>query len=330
LHQLHHLDEGVAALQEARDIFSQAESLSELSATYNALAAVNAELGNWRAAYEARSQAEEISNKVLRNQLDQRFAALKVEFDSTARDKENALLTRENRANEAALAQGERARKLQVAVIGLSVMLAILLGIMAWYQRRGKHSMQLLAMTDELTNVPNRRAVLLALGTILQQRDAATCAMLIVDIDHFKTINDQFGHPVGDETLKLVAQQLRDVTTQPAFVGRMGGEEFVLVLPNSSHDVAMAAAEKLRAAVAELDLSRWLANRMVTVSIGVTLSLPGSDTTSSMLRRADAALYAAKHGGRNCVKYQPPPASHDSGTAMVSDATLLIAERQVG
>jgi diguanylate cyclase (GGDEF)-like protein len=188
--------------------------------------------------------------------------------------------------------------------------------------------MQVLAMTDELTNVPNRRAVLLALGTILQQRDAAICAMLIVDIDHFKTINDQFGHPVGDEILKQVAQQLRHAATAPACVGRMGGEEFVMILPDASYEMATTAAEGFRAAVAALDLSSWLGSRSVTVSIGVTLSMPGIDTSSNMLRRADAALYAAKNAGRNCVKYQPPPSTHASDGADISDAALLIAERQ--
>lgn len=334
LHQLQRLPESAAALEEAQAIFAQAESLNELSSTFAALATVDAELGNWRAAYEARSQAQEVSNKVLRNQLDQRFATLKVEFDMNTRDKENQMLLRENRANATALAEAERARKLQVAVIGLSILVAIMLGIMAWHQRRGKHSMRTLAMTDELTNVPNRRAVLGELNAILQRRHAsgsAPCAVMIVDIDHFKTINDEFGHPVGDETLKIVAQQLLNVAVEPNLVGRMGGEEFILILLETTHDAALAAAEKFRAVIAALDLSRWLGNRAVTVSIGVTLSVPGVDTPSSMLRRADAALYTAKNAGRNCVKYQAPAASHADVSATVisaAEAVLVVAEQQ--
>lgn len=324
LHKLQRLNESVAVLEEAQKIFAQAESLSELSPTYTELAAVYADLGNWRKAYEARSQAQDISNKVLRNQLDQRFATLKVEFDTATKEKENELLTRENRANQMALAQGDRARKLQTAVIALSAILLVLLGVMAWHQRRGKQSMHTLAMTDELTSVPNRRAVLTRLEAILRRRDAPTCAMLIVDIDHFKSINDQYGHPVGDETLKLVAQQLRRSADEPAFAGRMGGEEFVLVLPNATCDEAIVAAEKLREAVAGLDLTRWLTNRGVTISVGVTVSIPGIDTSSTMLRRADAALYAAKHGGRNCVKYELPP-GQTADSAESDEATLLIA-----
>jgi diguanylate cyclase (GGDEF)-like protein len=108
----------------------------------------------------------------------------------------------------------------------------------------------------------------------------------------------------------------------------MGGEEFVMILPDASYEMATTAAEGFRAAVAALDLSSWLGSRSVTVSIGVTLSMPGIDTSSNMLRRADAALYAAKNAGRNCVKYQPPPSTHASDGADISDAALLIAERQ--
>lgn len=329
LHKLQRSAESVEALEQAQRIFKQAESLNELSSAYAELAAVYADLGNWRKAYEARSSAQSISDTALRNQLDQRFATLKIEFDTANKDKENELLTRENQANQKALAQGERARKLQMAVITLAVVLLILLGIMAWHQRRDKQRMRALAMTDELTAVPNRRAVLTRLDAILLRRDAVACAMLIIDIDHFKSINDQFGHPAGDETLKLVAQQLRNAAREPAFVGRLGGEEFVLVLPNTSLEAAMTAAECFREAVAELDLTHWLINRRITVSIGVTVSIPGTDTPSSMLRRADAALYAAKNGGRNCVR-SAAPRSQMSYVVDVEESALSIAETKVG
>jgi diguanylate cyclase (GGDEF)-like protein len=329
LYRLQRLPESAAALEQAQQVFKQSDWPNELSATYDELASVYADQGNWRKAYDVRSAASDIATKVFRNQLDQRFATLKIEFDTATKEKENVLLTRENSANQQALLQASKARKLQTVVIILSAVLVVLLGTLAWYQRRGKQRMRTLAMTDELTNVPNRRAVLNRLEPLLQRKDATLCAMLIIDIDHFKSINDQFGHPTGDETLKLVSEQLRNAVTEPAFAGRLGGEEFVLVLPNTRLEEALRTAEQFREAIATLDLSRWLANRMVTVSIGVTISMPRTDTPSTMLRRADSALYAAKHAGRNCVKCEPPWTPTEATVVSVEESSLLIATANV-
>jgi diguanylate cyclase (GGDEF)-like protein len=168
------------------------------------------------------------------------------------------------------------------------------------HQRRGARRMHALAMTDELTGAPNRRAVLSHLSAQLLGDDAPSCSILVIDIDHFKSINDQHGHPVGDVTLRLLTAKLRKAA-EPAFLGRLGGEEFVAVLPNTNVQEAQLIAEQIRIQVPSIDLSRWLGGRRITVSIGVTASR-GADTVSTMLRRADSALYAAKHAGRNCVR----------------------------
>jgi diguanylate cyclase (GGDEF)-like protein len=231
---------------------------------------------------------------------------LKVEFDTAAKDKENALLMRENNANQQALAQGLRARNLQRAVIVLTVILALLLATLAMHQWRSTRRMRTLAMTDELTGVPNRRAVLSRLAPLLQQSHRETCAALIIDIDHFKSINDQHGHAEGDEALKLVAAVLREDVHEPAFIGRLGGEEFLVVVPEADFDRAQRQAERFRERVMAIDTRRWLAERRITVSIGLTLSRQSGDTPSTMLQRADSALYEAKRAGRNCVKSQIP------------------------
>lgn len=307
LHQLKHLPESVAALEDALQVFRQAASLSELQATYAELASAYAEMGNWRAGYGYLDKSRETAERQLRNQIDQRFATLKVEFDTAAKDKENALLIRENEANEKALAQGRKARSLQAAVIALTVILALLLSALALHQRRTTLRMRSLAMTDDLTGVPNRRAVLAQLEPLLSRVDQTPCSMLIIDIDHFKSINDQHGHAEGDKALKLVATKLRVSVTEPAFVGRLGGEEFVAVLPDTGIHQATQIAEYVREQVMSIDTRRWLVDRKITVSIGVTTSMSMGDSSSSMLQRADSALYEAKRSGRNCVRQQLPP-----------------------
>jgi len=304
LRQLQRGTEAVLALEQSEAVFKQADSLEELSTTYDELATVHAQLGEWPSAYSYRSAAKATVETLLHNQLDQRFATLKVEFDTANTEKENTLLMSQNAADQKALAQERRANTLQTMVIVLSLLLLGLLTIMALRQRRGARRLHALAMTDELTGAPNRRAVLTHLETLLQRGDAPPCSILLFDIDHFKSINDRHGHPAGDETLRLLTTYLRNAVALPAFLGRLGGEEFIVVLPDTSLQDAYRIADSIRAQIPSIDLERWLGERRITVSIGVTSSRV-ADTVSAVLRRADAALYAAKHAGRNCVRMDP-------------------------
>ncbi len=305
-HKLDRLPESTAALEDALEVFRQADAMGELNATYSELAEVYARSGDWRAAYDRRTQAKETSDRLLNNQLDQRFATLKVEFDTAAKDKENALLIHENAINQRALAQGQSLRQLQAAVIVLSVTLVLVLATLAVHQRRSALRMKYLALTDELTDVPNRRSVLSRLDPLLRDPERGSCAILIIDIDHFKKINDQFGHPTGDEVLKAVASTVRSKVVEPGFFGRLGGEEFLIVLPHMDVNGARDAAERFREAIMSIETSRWCSDgRRITASIGCAVSNPGADTPSTMLKRADFALYAAKRNGRNCVETEP-------------------------
>ena len=301
LHRLSREKPSLSALVQALALLRELGAQSELAQTYNELAAVNAELGNWRDAFDYRSLSQTLTSQLLRAQLDQRFASLKVEFDTASREKENQLLTRENAADQAALAQRQKANHLQTVVIVLTALLLALLATVAVYQRRNSLRLRLLAMTDELTSIPNRRAVLSLLSQMLRRNDEPH-SILIIDIDHFKSINDRHGHLIGDEALKQISANLRVAIESPAFFGRLGGEEFAAVLPGTDPDEARGVAEDLRERVLRLDLSHWLGDRRLTVSIGIATSVPGHDSVTTMLRRADSALYSAKDAGRNCVR----------------------------
>ena len=303
LHRLGRLLDSEASLKEALDVFRQTDALGDLSTTYAELSLVQAEMGNWRDAYASQTQYKIISDRLLNNQLDQRFATLRVEYDTATKEQENALLTRENEANEKALTQAKRARRLQAVAIALTVALAGLLAAIAVYQRRTTVRMRTLALTDELTGVPNRRDVLNRLEALLSEPDDSPCCILIIDIDHFKSINDHHGHPIGDEVLKFVAREIRSAVREPAFFGRLGGEEFLIVLPCTPLSGALPAADRFREQIMSVDTTRWLpVRRRITASIGVSVSQPGTCSSSDMLMRADGALYAAKRGGRNCVR----------------------------
>jgi len=293
--------ESIAALNQALATFGKAEALAELAATHAALAAAQADLTDWRAAYENQRLLKEVTDRLHARQLDQRFMTLKVEFDTAARETENALLLREKAATVEALEQQKRAGQLQIIAVTLAALLAVMLGLLSWRHRRTSQTMQTLAMTDELTGLPNRRAVLAQLGQLLATGN--DCAVLILDIDHFKTINDQHGHLVGDEVLRAVAGGVANALRRPMVGGRLGGEEFLLLLPDMDLDEAVRVGEQVRSAVAEIDTSRWFSGRPLSVSAGVAIAHPGPGGVADALRRADEALYEAKAAGRNRVHY---------------------------
>jgi len=159
------------------------------------------------------------------------------------------------------------------------------------------------ALTDSLTGLHNRRYLSRHLDGLLAdaRKNAKPLALLMVDIDHFKSVNDTHGHAVGDEVIRVVANRLQQHVRSFDTIARWGGEEFVVAMPDASLDVATTVAERLRrkiaAAPARMD-SEGL-ELPITVSIGIAVA--SNDGAAELLQRADAALYAAKRAGRNRV-----------------------------
>ena len=172
-----------------------------------------------------------------------------------------------------------------------------------------QQELERLALHDALTGVFNRRAILLRLEDQMKhaRRYREDLSVLMLDIDHFKTVNDRYGHLTGDRVLCMLAQCLLDNVREVDFVGRTGGEEFIATLPRTDASGASVVAERLRAAVAGQTMSADAVTSFhVTISIGVAASSP-NDTTASLLDRADRAMYAAKNSGRNTVRVAPTP-----------------------
>jgi diguanylate cyclase (GGDEF)-like protein len=167
----------------------------------------------------------------------------------------------------------------------------------------GKRSIERLAMTDDLTGLPNRRAFVAAAEQAISRIAAtdATPALLIVDLDHFKRVNDVYGHGAGDQALQAAGQALvRSVRAGLDWVGRLGGEEFVVLVAPGDDNAADRAAENARTAIATLLVAMPAGEISLTASIGMTPLIAGDDVASA-LRRADEALYVAKRAGRNQV-----------------------------
>lgn len=161
-----------------------------------------------------------------------------------------------------------------------------------------------LSNTDHLTQLYNRRYMMEVLEREFQrsQRKASPISMVLMDIDHFKRVNDQYGHQNGDIVLSAIARLAKEDRRSYDIAVRYGGEEFVLVLPETSHEEAVMVAERLREKVQMQTFSGELTNLRVTISMGVA-TYPTSNLTTieDLIREADAALYRAKQGGRNRV-----------------------------
>lgn len=157
------------------------------------------------------------------------------------------------------------------------------------------------ARTDPLTRLPNRRGFEEALAQALSSGDEPTCLMLL-DIDHFKKLNDTYGHPMGDRVLQIVGGVLGKLQGERVFVARYGGEEFAVIV-NDELEAAHALAEQIRRQIAALQIKRKSTHDTigtVTVSIGLTRYCAGEDP-ESLIERADGGLYRAKQEGRNRV-----------------------------
>ena len=158
------------------------------------------------------------------------------------------------------------------------------------------------AATDALTGLPNNRAVQDTLKRMVAQasRSVAPLSAALLDLDHFKHINDAHGHSRGDEALAAVAANLRSSLRESDFVGRYGGEEFLLLLPDTGKQQARVVAEKVRAAVDAIALSNL--DLRVTASFGVATLPDDCGDADSLMRAADRVLYSAKGRGRNRVE----------------------------
>lgn len=166
-----------------------------------------------------------------------------------------------------------------------------------------------MATTDELTSLPNRRMFLSTLEAEFSRakRYNRQLSICMLDLDHFKKINDQYGHHAGDSVLRQIASVMDSMIRESDMVGRLGGEEFGILLPDTLEVEAMRMTERLRAAIESLKITDQNSPIQVTVSIGITSLKLGSEITraSELLSRADRCLYYAKQSGRNQVSSTP-------------------------
>lgn len=178
--------------------------------------------------------------------------------------------------------------------------------------------------TDPLTGVGNRRCLDAEIERRIAQlrRQGMTVSLLMIDVDHFKQLNDKFGHLAGDAMLRNLAKLLDKTLRDTDLITRYGGEEFVAVLPGTDLHHARLAGERIRNAIEYSRVSFDGMELGVTISVGVTEALP-NDTPETFLNRADQALYEAKNAGRNCCYFRK---EEETGTRHVVELNPTFSE----
>ena len=201
-------------------------------------------------------------------------------------------------------------------MLGLVVLIFLTVGFVIMTKERADALNVVLAMRDELTQLYNRRAVFESLGQHLAaaRRNQTPLSVLMLDVDNFKSLNDTFGHAAGDRVLREIASTIQNGLRAQDVAGRMGGEEFLVVLPHAKADEASRTAERLRQLIQDVDcLRRCNLKTTLSVSVGVAQFDPvrhaGGD---ELIQEADQALYLAKARGRNRVELSAHSASSDA------------------
>jgi len=289
------VEPALAALDSIGEAVRRRKELSMMQAWWQVRSQAMRALGRWQEAYQALAEANEVDKTLQEQRLSGQSARLRMQFNR-ARDAEELSILR--KLNE----QGHRLRQAQAVALAMFVIVLSIVVVVAWRALQRSRGLRRLASTDELTGLLNRRSLFEFSGQALHQAQASgtPLAVLMIDVDHFKRINDTHGHAVGDQVLRNVANTLGASLRGQDRLGRVGGEEFVAVLPGSSLADAAQVAERMRSAVQAMPTPVASGALPVTVSLGVA-GAEGLASAEALVALGDAALYRAKQDGRNRV-----------------------------
>ena len=281
-----------------------AQPADDIAELYELRSRAHAAVGNYPAAFT--DQGEYLRRVREQGTLDRirEVAQLRVQFENDQEKQQIVLLEKDKKLAEEKLTSQQRTTQL-IALAGLAgLVTAVVLGYALWSNRRHRAELIRLAERDELTGLLNRRAIVRkAVEYLSRAREAkGTLIIGLIDLDHFKSINDRFGHAVGDQLLQRFAAVLRTTLHTNEVFGRYGGEEFLVLFPDHSLDQARQAAEKLRAALRDQRMRVDEQDISVTLSLGLAGYEAGDVLFDQVARRADIALYVAKTQGRDRVE----------------------------
>ncbi len=249
-------------------------------------------------------QYHEVATRLQSKKASSRLFDLKLALESERKDAQIQQLEQKSRLQSLQILAKEAQQQRSALVIGCAILIFILLSGVIYYQRRKTQHLYELSVHDPLTNLFNRRHAISVIEHWLEQQrsERQVFSVFIIDIDHFKEVNDTYGHPIGDKLLVAIANAASTIIRPSDVLARFGGEEFICLLPRISTEEADRIAERIRhkvdSTVITLDDGATIQR---TVSIGITHVDFNDLDINSILKRADVAMYQAKEAGRNRV-----------------------------
>lgn len=280
------------------------------------LARAAADRGEFQAAMAHMKDSLDARRRLLDQDRARQLAHLQVVFDTRSQQQELALLQEQRRAAELESQSRSANRHQRWLITAGGALLLLTLVLLLAHVLRSRQHFRRMSRLDGLTRVNNHTRFFEVAGSMADgaRLDGHALALILGDIDHFKRVNDRFGHIAGDRVLRRVARAMRREAPEAASIGRIGGEEFAACMPVESQESVRAYIENVREAVARIDPGED--NEPLTLSFGVAHMRPG-ETMSSLRLRADGALYRAKTAGRDRIVFadgaedradDPPPA----------------------
>ncbi len=327
----------LALFEQALPVYSQANDIPQVLESYRTMVPLLRERGDHVRALELSEASLRMQEQISGRDMNRRLALLEYRHQAAESARQIELLTRDNEIQALRLREEGLRRQFGFAVLGGLLLLLSLLGIRYRESRRlnahlalANHELESSraslaaahseleqkaealyrsSTTDALTGVANRGHLFSRLEAVLADAAAGQVALLLVDVDHFKRVNDEHGHAAGDAVLRRTTRVIQDLLPESAIFGRFGGEEFMVVLPDTNLESAALLGDRLRSTIAD---ARDAAGPPVTISLGVAHAPVGTDA-DLLVESADRALYRAKRGGRNRVERGATPVAGGEG-----------------
>jgi len=290
----HELEDKVAKKQLNKPLFAQ---------SYLLLANNYVELKQFEKAYLAKRSYFTYYQNFSWGVHDKKVELLNEKYKTEQKLKSNELLTSQNKLKQLALKDSAEKNRVQQINTLLIIVLTVVFLLIFFRQLKVRKQLVLLAKTDSLTNLPNRRSLFERGEKLINNLSKTTpqLSVFVVDVDHFKKVNDQYGHDVGDKVLQKIAVFGTEVIRSRDVFARFGGEEFVAVLPDANLDEAKAISERLKEKVSDFDFSYLGIKGTLSISIGISTLSEELLEFEELLHTADLAMYQAKSSGRDQV-----------------------------
>lgn len=320
LHTRRHDSRALKHLDAAAQYAAQLDSQTSQAAYEDQAASSKAEFGHLAEAYQHARNYAVLVKAMAESRGRAAVSELQNQFQGERKEAENKLLRNQQALQQLQLQQQQAERRTLVLALLLAVTLVTAAAIALFLLFRQRQRLHVLAMKDELTGASNRRSILAYATQHLQRlrRKDVPLMLAVLDLDHFKQINDSYGHNIGDLVLRAFANALAPLLRGDDRIGRIGGEEWLLVLPGLRPEIVPTLFQRLQAAAHHIRIDGLPPSRVITFSMGITMASHQDDNIETVIQRADAALYQAKHEGRDCVRMswrQSPAASTAPGVA---------------